>query len=303
MPSPDQVTLNFTDKLQLGAMRLGIAFLRLLGFRGIRLLSNILGSLAWVAIPARRRYAVESVKRHLGVDESRARAIAAASFRNNFCSFIEAALVHNFPPYGNRNLIPPDKNFAALAQEQRPVVAVTAHIGGWELLAGIQDYVKQGAPRAIVVRNQKNRALNRLIFDMRSSSGGAVVGHRNAAPTLTKVLRQNGVTAFLVDHNALRSEAIFINFLGEQASVNIGPAMLALRGKAMVYPIFLIRRPGYVYEVITRQPLDSAALEGCIADRVRQIAEFYTKAVEEIVREYPEQWMWMHERWKTKPKA
>lgn len=302
MPNPDQVTLSLWDKTQLALMRLGIAFLRLLGFRGIRFLSGVLGSLAWLCVPARRRYATASVKLHLGVDEDQAKAIALSSFRNNVCSFMEAALVRKFHLRNNRNLFPFGKNFDMLVHDARPAVAVTAHIGGWELLAGLLPEVKVGSPQAVIVRTQKNRALNHLIFNMRGSAGGEVVGHRNAAPVVTRILRQNGITAFLVDHSAQRSEGTFIDFLGEPASVNIGPAMLALRGKAMVYPVFLIRHPEYVYELVTRPPLDTTTLEGSISDRVRQIAEFYTRAVEEIVREYPEQWMWMHERWKKKPK-
>lgn len=302
MPSPDQTPLNRFDKLQLALMRLGIAFLRLLGFRGIRFLSKILGALAWRLAPARRRYAVGAVRRHLGVDEKTARNIARASFGHNICSFLEAALVGDFHLYHNRHLFPFGKYFDMMVRDDRPVVGVTAHIGGWELLAGILPDVKPGSPKAVIVRNQKNKALNHLIFNMRGSAGGEVVGHRNAAPAVMRILRQGGTTAFLVDHNAQRDEAVFIDFLGETASVNMGPAMLALRGKARVYPVFLIRHPEYVYELVTGPPLDTADLKGTIADRTRQIAEFYTRAVEDIVREYPEQWMWMHERWKTRPK-
>lgn len=283
-------------------MRLAIAFLRLLGFRGIRFLGNILGRLAWAIMPSRRRYASQSVRIHLGVGEARAKATAAASFRHNISSFMEAALVHEFHLRDNRHLLPAGKYFDMLTQDPRPAVAITAHIGAWELLAGLMPDVKPGSPQAVIVRNQQNRALNHLIFSMRGSTGGEVVGHRNAALAVARILRRNGTTAFLVDHNAQRAEGTFIDFLGEPACVNIGPAMLALRGKAMVYPVFLIRRPEYVYELVARPPLDTAALEGSISERARQIAEFYTRAVEEVVREYPEQWMWMHERWKTKPK-
>lgn len=303
MQSPTKPKLNLMEKMQLAGMKLGIAFLRLLGYRGIRALGNGLGWLVWCLMPSRRRYASDSVKRHLGVSDEEARRIAKASFGHNFCSFMEAALVRDFHLYHNRHLFPFGKCFDLLMHDERPAVATTAHIGGWELLAGLLPEVKPGKPQAVIVRNQKNRAANALIFSMRGASGGEVVGHRNSAPVVTKILRQNGTTAFLVDHNALSDEAVFLPFLGEVAAVNVGPAMLALRSKAMVYPVFLIRHPEYVYELVTRAPLDTAALEGTIAERARQIAEYYTKAVEEIVREYPEQWFWMHKRWKTRPKA
>lgn len=301
MSNPENTTLTFFDKIQLAAMRGGIACLRLLGYRGILFLSKILGFIAWHFIPSRRRYTVDSIKRHLNVDDKEARAIGKASFWNNICSFMEAALVHEFRLQNNPHLLPWNDLFDKLINEPRAVVATTAHIGSWELLAGILPDVKTDTPQAVIVRNQRNRAMNALIFSMRSSAGGEVVGHRHAAPVVTRILRQNGITAFLVDHNAIHDEATFMDFLGEQASVNIGPALLALRAKAVIYPIFLIRRKDYTYEIVCRQPLDTRTLEGSINERARQIVEFYNKAVEDIVREHPEQWMWMHKRWKTKP--
>lgn len=300
--APLSPPLTPADKIQLRAMRLGLALLRGLGFRGIYALGRALGSILWYCAPGRRRLSLDSITRHLGVDRAEAVRIGKASFRNNFISFMEAALVRDFHLTGNPRLLPPDDAFERLRREERPVVAATAHLGGWELLAGPLADVKPGRPRAVVVRKQRNRAANALIFEMRGSAGAEVVGHRNAAPLVTRMLRQNGITAFLVDHNASRSEGRFIDFLGEAASVNIGPAMLALRSKAMVYPIFMIRRPGCRYEMVTRPPLDTALLEGGIDERVRGIAEFYTRAVEDIVREYPEQWFWMHKRWKTRPR-
>lgn len=300
MPDNSSAPLNFAEKLQLAALRLGIAFLRLLGFRGILFMGNIFGGLAWHCLPGRRRHSLDAIMRHLEVNAAEAARIGKASFKNNFISFMEAGLVQDFRLYNNPHLLPHDKFFERLRVEERPVVAATAHLGGWELLAGILPDAKSDYPQAVVVRSQKNRAANKLIFQMRGSAGGEVVGHHNAAPVVTRILRQNGITAFLVDHNTKRSYGTFLPFLGEEASVNVGPAMLALRAKAMLYPIFLIRRPGCRYELVTHDPLDTATLEGSIAERTRSVAEFYTRAVEQMVRKYPEQWFWMHKRWRTR---
>lgn len=302
MPNHIDNQLNIFEKIQLGCMRLFLFFLRCLGFRGIRFVSIILGNIAWFVFPGRRKYATQAVFEHLEVSREEARKIARASFSHNICSFMEAALVGNFHLFHNKHLFPFGNYFDVLIHDHRPCVAITAHMGGWELLAGLLPEVKPGNPQAVIVRSQRNKALNELVFSMRGARGGEVVGHRNAAPVVTKILRQNGTTAFLVDHNATREEGIFLPFLGEVASINMGPAMLALRAKAMLYPVFLIRHPEYVYELVCPAPLDTSTLKGSIAERVKQIAEFYTKAVEDIIREYPEQWFWMHRRWKTRPR-
>jgi KDO2-lipid IV(A) lauroyltransferase len=114
-------------------------------------------------------------------------------------------------------------------------------------------------------------------------------------------MRHQGMVGFLLDHNTSRKEAIFLPFFNDTAAVNMGPALLAARVKAMVYPVFLRRDGMRRYTLHMREPLDVAALEGSVSERVRQVAEFYTKAVEDEVRACPEQWLWMHDRWKTRP--
>ncbi len=112
---------------------------------------------------------------------------------------------------------------------------------------------------------------------------------------------QGGIACFLVDHNTMRRESVFLPFIGETAAVNMGPAMLALRAKALIFPIFLRREPGGTYLLRMEDPLDTALLQGPLAKRVREAAAFYTKAMEKQVLDAPEQWFWMHRRWKTRP--
>lgn len=293
--------LNLLQKIQLQAMLGAITILRVLGYSGIKRLSAILGQLLWHISASRRNLAINSVQKHLEVSREQATRIAKESFSSCFQSFMEIVLVKSFSLAGNPNLLEPDEKFIAVIKNSRPMVMITAHIGAWELLAGILPEFRPEYPRIVVVRNQKNLAANELIYRMRGAAGGEVVGHRNASGPVLQTLRKNGTTAFLVDHNTSRQEAIFLPFLGEDAAVNFGPALLALRAKALVAPIFLIRQPQNKYKLIVGDALDTAALQGSIAEKSKQIAEFYTKTVEDIIRLYPEQWFWMHRRWKTRP--
>jgi KDO2-lipid IV(A) lauroyltransferase len=129
-----------------------------------------------------------------------------------------------------------------------------------------------------------------------------VIDHRQASSTVLPNLRARGVAAFLVDHNSSRKESVFLPFLGDVAAVTIGPASLALRTKAAVYPVFLLRdgKGGHILHILP--PLRTATLAGPVKERLRRIAAFYTDAVAEMVRQYPEQWFWMHKRWKTREK-
>jgi KDO2-lipid IV(A) lauroyltransferase len=126
------------------------------------------------------------------------------------------------------------------------------------------------------------------------------VDHRQASRTVLPKLRNKAAAAFLVDHNCSRKEAIFLPFLEDIAAVNSGPALLALRTNASVYPVFLLRdgKGRHILHILA--PLHASELSGSIRERLKTIAAFYTDAVADMVRQYPEQWFWMHQRWKTR---
>ena len=273
-----------------------------LGFAGIRILGEFVGALLWIFLRCRRKESIQRVRDRLEVPLDKARDIARASFTHNAKAFLE--IVQN-PRFGLGSLCLRDpagiERLLRIIAIQRPLVIASAHFGAWELLAGL---VKDSTRSiATVVRRQKNSAAHELICELRNEGGMASIDHREASSRVLAHLRGNGVVCFLVDHNCRRSEAIFLPFLGKSAAVNMGPALLALRGKALVCPVFLQREEKGGYSIRAEEPLDTALLEGSIADRVRHIAVFYTEAVERCVRARPEQWFWMHERWKTRPEG
>lgn len=269
-----------------------------LDFRGLRVLSHGLGATLWHTLPARRRLAIRNIRDHLALPEAQARDIARESFNHNAMSFLEAVLVsrcHFAPP---RFLVEDPTLLAALQHSTRPVVTATGHLGAWELLAGIHESLRPAeAHSAVVVRRYNNRPFNDLMMALRGSHGIEVIGHREASSRVLQILRKQGTVAFLVDHHTGSNESARIEFLGEPATVNIGPAVLAVRGRALIRPLCLIRQAdSYLLRADT--PLDTTTLEGAIDARIRAAATFYTRGIERMIRQTPEQWFWMHNRWK-----
>lgn len=273
-----------------------------------KVLGSALGTVMWTCLPKRRKLAIEAIQRHLNVNSEKAIEIGKKSFIHNCRSFLEIFLV----PKVNKQFIDdlviqdPENAFRTFVETNSPIIATTAHMGAWEVLAGLLGEIgtiKHRAQPLVVVRTNKNKDLNELIFKLRGGRGAAVLSHRNAVFGVLRSLKKKGIAAFLVDHNTKRKEAIFTDFLGETAAVNSGPAFLALRGKAVVLPAFLVRNEQGGYTFIIEPALDTETLEGTREEKLQQITRFYTDAVERIVRKYPEQWFWMHKRWKTQPKA
>ena len=273
-----------------------------MGFTGIQKVSKVLGVLMWHCLPSRRREAVARVREHLGVPETEAARIARASFAQNAMSFLEIALISKFRGITDPRMRDSEGRIRwQMIPPGRPVVFALAHFGSWELLASMQRDVRE-RPLITVVRQHKIPAMNTLIHELRGAQGMLTLEHRNASASVLDLLRREGFAGFLVDHNCRAADALFLPFLGKIAAVNRGPALLAVRAKAIVYPFFMERHDDATYTIVMGEGLDTMTLTGSVSERVRQVAEYYTRAVEEQVRKRPEQWFWMHRRWKTRPK-
>lgn len=275
-------------------------FFRLFSPKALQAVGRFIGTILWLVLPTRRKRAIESAMAHLEVSEKEAERIIRESFKHSATAFLE--IFHSGLTGENSPeiVIATPEAYERLKAEAGPVVAATAHLGSWEKMAGIMGDIKPGTDRMIVVRNFQNKRVNEMIFKLRGERGATIIGHRNVSGRVLSGLRADGIAAFLVDHNASVDESVFLPFLGEQAAVNAGPAILAVRSKAVVYGVFLIRESDGTYHFHVTDPLRTEALTGPMAQRIEAVARFYTEAVEKMVRKYPEQWFWMHNRWKTK---
>ncbi len=272
--------------------------MRKLDFADNRRVAAFFGFLMWALLWRRRRDTIARIRRHLDLPEEAARRIAKASFYSTAASFMEIFLNDRLDM---RSVTVRDPElFEAMMRPGQCGILATAHFGSWELMGAL---ISQNAtrPTMTVARKQKDPVVSDLIRDLRAESKLRAVDHRAASGPALECMRQQGLAGFLVDHNTKRKEAVFLPFFNDTAAVNVGPALLAVRAKALVYPVFLRRDGLKQYTLCLHAPLDTTMLEGPLSDRVRQVAAFYTKAVEKQVREAPEQWLWMHRRWKTRP--
>lgn len=286
--------------MQYRALRFFTSCLSPLSWFALRRIAAVLGFLFWRLMPGRRNETIAAIEKHLMAPHAEARRIARRSFSENFLSFLEIVHAGRFHTDTSVSEIHGQEIKAVLQAETAPIVIVTAHIGAWEMMPGLASDLLPGRERQVVVRRHKNAALTKLMAELRGVRGMEAIDHRQATRVVLPNLRRGGVTAFLVDHNSSRQEAVFLPFLEDVAAVNVGPAGIALRTKAAVYPVFLLRdgRGGYILHFLP--PLRTSELKGGIQERIRKITAFYTDAVASMVRACPEQWFWMHRRWKTR---
>ena len=277
---------------------------RQLPLKTLHTMADGCGSFLWKILKSRRKLATEAIEFHLEVPRDEAERIARESFKQNFKSFLEIFANHRMDYVFTENNITIEgrKHYQAMCDTDRPVIMSTAHFGSWELLSGLFDLlITPQRPKGIVVRRPKDLAMHRTMVDMRSRPHTVIIDHRNAVRNVLKLLKKKGQVAFLVDHNCMIEEAVFLPFLNKVAAVNMGPALLGIRANALIQPVFLIRNPNQHYTVHFDAPLDTRDLKGDRDEKIAEVAGFYSRAVENMIRLYPEQWFWMHKRWKTRP--
>jgi Kdo2-lipid IVA lauroyltransferase/acyltransferase len=184
-----------------------------------------------------------------------------------------------------------------MAEHGRALV-LTAHLGNWEYLAASHQLM--GYPLAIVVRPLDSPVLDQLAQAMRQKTGAALIDKRGALRPVLQALRRGGLVGILLDQNATRREGVFVPFFGRPASTSRSLALLALRTRTPILPIFIRREAPGRHRVVVEPPLGPPASNDLEWATVELTAQC-TERVEAAVRRTPEQWLWSHDRWRTRP--
>jgi KDO2-lipid IV(A) lauroyltransferase len=142
--------------------------------------------------------------------------------------------------------------------------------------------------------------LDRLTRRLRESAGGEVIAKREAFRAVSDALRRGRVVAVLLDQNASRAEGVFVPFFGRAASTSRGLALLSLRTGTPIVPAFMYRQPDGRHRMVFESPIPAPSVES-LAAAVEEITAICTTRIENAVRERPEQWLWLHRRWRTRP--
>ncbi len=185
----------------------------------------------------------------------------------------------------------------ALTQNQG-VLAVGSHFGNWELMTIAIPMAAK--PMHIIHRPLDNPVLEDTLAWVRTLHGNVLVPKEGSARKILQLLRKNEIAGILGDQNVAAREGVFVDFFGRPACTAVGTAVLAMRTEAPVLPAFMPRMPNGKYKFVIRPPVKVAVTGDDQADILVNTQRF-TKVVEDIVRQYPDQWFWVHQRWKTKP--
>ncbi len=181
-------------------------------------------------------------------------------------------------------------------QQGKGTLIITAHYGNWEIAARYLTQCK-GYVLNVVARDADDSATTLLVNRIREQGGYRVFPRGQAVRAVLQALKRNELVALLPDQNA---GDVFVPFFGRLAGTVAGPALLALRSGAPILPVFCTRQPDntYLFEMLPPFVVQPSG------DKERDVTEtmaHITALIEQQVRKHPSQWLWLHNRWKTRP--
>jgi len=187
-----------------------------------------------------------------------------------------------------------EENVAPVMAEKRGIILLTAHLGNWELLG--RYVASRGLPLTVVARDPEDEAFAAWAKRMRETAGFAVSSRGDSVRRLLTTLKQGEALGILPDQN---SGDLFIPFFGIPTGTVMGPAVLAIRANAVIIPCYAVRDPDKDnrYRLFFENPIPTDATGDREADHARIMTEGNLR-LERRIREWPEQWLWLHDRWK-----
>ena len=191
------------------------------------------------------------------------------------------------------------ENFERAYARGKGVLFLTGHIGAWELSAFAHSL--NGHPLSIVMRSLDNPYIDRLIQGYRTMHGNRTVDKDDFVRGLLGAMRAGETVGILMDTNMTPPQGVFVDFFGIPACTASGLARIALKTDAAVVPGFTVWDAKLRKYILRFEPaIELTRTADNESDIVANTAKF-TKAIEEIIRQYPDQWLWVHRRWKTRP--
>ena len=267
-----------------------------LPWRGAQAAGRLLGRLGGRVVPRDQRRMLE----HLAIafpelDIEARRRLARACWRHLGCSLGELLhLRYRSPATASRHVaVAGFEVVEAARRSRRPILILTGHCGNWELISAANH--SHGLGLVAMGRDNDDPALARAIVDLRQHLGTTTIarGASGSSRQLLSTIRRGGALALLIDQD-IDTDGVWVPFFGKLAYTPTAGADLALRLGAVVVPTFAARLEDGSHRVTFHSPLE-------LGDDREQATARMTAAIEAQIRRRPEQWVWMHRRWRRRP--
>ena len=288
--------------LEFAAAWLSLKFLDLLPRTAARAFGSFVARLAYALRPPLRRAGLINLRIAFpDWTDARRRRVLRDLARHLGWMAAELVHLHDLDRTTIDRVVIPDgfENFVAAHHRGKGVLYLTGHMGAWEL--GPPAQALFGFPLHFLVRPIDNPRVHALVNRYRCFSGNVPVDKTNSVRTVLRVLRSGGAVGILMDLNALPGEGVFVDFFGVPACTTTGLARLALQTDAAVIPVYCYWDPQMRKYGLRFEPALDLVRSGDLDADVLANTQRFTRVIEDFARRHPDQWLWIHNRWKTRP--
>lgn len=271
----------------------------LLPFRLSVWLGGRLGTLAYYILHQARHIVLGNLTRCFPEKKPRQiKEIAKEVFSNQGKNLFEVLSLSKIDLSNVRNIVTAGglDNLTDAFEQKKGVLILGAHIGNWELLGVYLSLV--GYPINVIARRIYDERLNKILVDIREAKGIRCILRDESSHQVLRCLRKNQSLGVLIDQDT-KVQGVFVDFFNRLAYTPQGLATIALRSGAVVVPGFIVRESNK-HKIIIKERI-KLKRSGNETQDIKDNTQEFTKIIESMIRSYPSQWVWMHERWKTRP--
>ena len=257
-----------------------------------------LGRLAVSLLKGKLKFAADQAEQALGPGGRRFAAQSVVEIGQVLMECMKITSTYSRDRFRRNVTIVGEENLRAARALGKGVIAVSAHVGNWEIAAVVLGHL--GHPPTWLLRPIENPLIQDTLNGARATAGIHVITKWGGLREAVHVLRRGEVLAMLVDQDA-RDQGVFVPFFGREASTLKSPALLSLRTGAPIVPFAAMRQPDGKFLVELGEGFVAEGSSHQEADLEKATARF-TKTIEDWIRRFPGQWLWVHRRWKTQRK-
>ena len=280
-----------------------IGFFRLLPRRVALAVGGTLGRIAPYVAAKECRLAVEHLTMAFGAEKSpdEIRRLARETFRMLALNFIDTARLARMSPDDIKRVCVPhntDRLQDALARGHG-ILGLTSHVGCWELLGLYLGAI--GIPLSAIAKKLYDSRFEAMLVESRARGGMKTISRGGNTRDIVRVLKDNNLLGILIDQDT-KVKSVFVDFFGIPAATATAPAVLSLKYDTPIVPIFTYRDSLHRHHICIGEEV-TVERSGDRDRDIHALTEACSAVMEKFIREHPEQWVWFHRRWKTRPET
>lgn len=260
---------------------------------------KFLGRVAFRVLKSRRNVAMENLRFAFpSKSETEREGITRGAFESFGISMAEFLWTRNLSREKIASLVIFEDQFEMekILARNSGLVLVSGHLGNWELMA-LATGIFLSKQVLIIVKKQHNERIDKEISNLRCIFGNSIVTMEKAIKESLTRLKSNGIVALLSDQSAPK-ESVYINFFRRNVATFQGPSAFALKSNAPMAMLFMIRQQGGKYKLFCEE-IHCSDLDSYSEENVAKLTQRHVEVLERWITKYPEQWLWMHKRWKN----